>query len=152
MDPISVITLLASIYAASRGGRNNSSTTGSTGSGESIESLLNSVPELREALGLQTAQAKRQDPLHAALTQLALNFLPRAGFETNPKRAAMIAGLPSYVSPYRIKTQPGQRPRSPDAVTEGNAIPRGTAVPRPPGTGGGSSSNPNDPNDPRNWG
>jgi hypothetical protein len=130
----------------SNSGSTGTGTTGSSG-GTDIESLLNSVPELREALGLQTAQAKRQDPLHAALTQLALNFLPRAGFETNPQRASLIAGLPSYVSPYKVKTGGYQRPRSSDSTTEGTAIPRGSAIPRLPSTGGGGVDIP-DPNDP----
>jgi hypothetical protein len=105
-----------------------------------ILALLNGIPEMREALGLQTAQARRQDPLHAALTQLALNFLPRAGFETNPRRAAMIANLPKSVNPHQISVRnPG-----PYAVQATNPPDYGSA-----GASGVAPSGSNNPDDER---
>lgn len=96
-----------------------------SGSGVDLASLLNSLPELRNALSLQTQQAQRQDPLHAALTQLALNFLPRGAFTSIPGRP-QIAGndfysygsnIPSSVTPYAI----GAARQTPPSVPSNNS-------------------------------
>lgn len=108
-----------------------------------IMALLQGIPEMREMFDLQTSQARRQDPLHAALTQLALNFLPRAGFETNPRRAGMIANLPKYVPTHRIPTRTYD-PNDPRSRPQGNPLPGDEMYPDAP--------NHDDPDDPINQG
>jgi hypothetical protein len=48
-----------------------------------------SMTSLQSLLDLQTAQARRQDPLHRAVTQLATNLLPNSAFGAGPGRPAI---------------------------------------------------------------
>lgn len=69
---------------------------GGNNSGQDFSQLLQQVPELRAALALQTRQAERQDPLHAAVTQLAMNLLPKSALSAYEGRPNV--GLPSAPS------------------------------------------------------
>lgn len=51
---------------------------GNQNPGAGLADLLKDVPQLRDMLDLQLNQAKRQDPLHEATTQLAMNLLPNS--------------------------------------------------------------------------
>ncbi len=53
------------------------------------------VPQLKDSLNMELNRSKRQDPLHAALTQMAMNFLPRSSMSA-------LAGRPdvSKMTPY----------------------------------------------------
>jgi hypothetical protein len=56
---------------------------GGGGAGESaqdFEELLRRVPQLRQMLDLQTGQAQRNEPLHQASVQMAMNLLPNSAF------------------------------------------------------------------------
>lgn len=45
-----------------------------------------SLASMQQMLDLQRAQAQRQDPLHKAVTQLAINLLPNSAFGAGPNR------------------------------------------------------------------
>lgn len=72
------------------------------GGGSNGDSALSTVaPQMKDMLSLQINQAKRSDPLHAALTQMAMNFLPRSSGSALPGRTDI-----SRVAPYVPTRQP----------------------------------------------
>ena len=83
---------------------------GSGGRSGDYANLLKQIPGLQENLDLQTAQARRNEPLHAAMVQLAMNLLPRSAFANY--------GRPSVGTPQRAPSRslPDDRER---------AVPRG---------------------------
>jgi hypothetical protein len=64
---------------------------GDTDPTKNLDLLFQKIPELRQLLTLQSSQAQRSDPLHAALVQLSMNLLPKSA-------RAPYAGVPSAVS------------------------------------------------------
>jgi len=124
MDPLTIATiagpLLLKLFGGGGGNKTpqTSSPGGNGGSNSGLEQLLSQVPEYKQMLQLQTSQAQRQVPLHAALTQIALNFLPNAGFNALPGRPSVFpsnyagaANVPSSVKPYNV----GQNSIGPNA-------------------------------------
>lgn len=115
MDPLT-LAALAFFGKSLFGGGNSASNTGSD-----VSTLIRSIPGLADIVSLQANQAKRQDPLHAALTQLAMNYLPRSAFGSMGRPAINTSG--GYGS-----GTPGAQP------------PWSTPPPPSPGAGGSDSS------------
>jgi hypothetical protein len=63
---------------------------GGSSSGGDLSSLMQSVPQLKDMLDLQVSQAKRNDPLHQAVTQMAMNLMPRSAMGPRPNRPKVV--------------------------------------------------------------
>ena len=108
---IPIATIIAS-YVASKYG------SGSGSGGSSGDSA-----DLNDIISLQSTQLKRQDPLHAALSQLGLDLLPRVKQRTYPSTARTPDDIRGPVYPDdpvsaggggndRGPREPGDEPRS----------------------------------------
>lgn len=70
------VKALAGLAPAAVGMASGGSDGGSPSQG--LNELLQQIPQLREMLDLQLNQAKRQDPLHEAVTKMSMNLLPNS--------------------------------------------------------------------------
>ena len=79
--------------------------------GKMLKELLAQIPQLKMGLDLSMRQAMRQDPLHGAVTQLAMNLLPRTSLGPLKDRPNLIDYTsPSYGSWTGKPTIPGGNP------------------------------------------
>jgi hypothetical protein len=122
MDPFSIAMGIGGLLSLFKGGGGDKP---AAGGNTDVAGLMQSIPGLGRSMELQTARAERSDPLHAALTQLAMNFMPRAGFEQYPGRAGQLAAsLPRSVTPYQIKAPTRiYDPRDPRSRPQGSMLP-----------------------------